>query len=1824
MKKFTRFYFLLILFIASTSFNLQAQYAVSGADDTDANGIYYETGTDNGKPLYSNGTYNLNYRGCTMKWIIENPLGFCPEYGTMTDGDVPPNEGWHQGGKYQGTPNDPIMVAKMNSIAYDTDVFIESISDDGSFNDTINILLYSVDNPFTGTNDEDFVASGKVVVSNLPAGLTAVVERKSDSTMIAVFTGSATDHTKNDNVNNLTFAFQNSAFIDGDASEIEYSTKTDLKIMFMEQYLVYGASNTPEVNDTFLLTGLFNDRPIYSNGEYNIHYRGCEWGAQWVLVQPGSCPEYSTAVKGDNIPSTGWYEGGQGSGSSDTIYIYHINSLAYNKDIVSESASDDGSIDDSLTITFVAPANSNTFTGVNDDDFVADGKVVITNLPDGLTVIVTRTSDTSLLVKFSGNATNHNYHNSINNLSIEFQNSAFSGSDASAVENYLKNDIEIQFLQKYEVIEATSTPEVNGTYISSGIFNGKPIYSKGVYRLGYKGCTAKWVIVDGDDDSNVSDNCPLYSTGVDGDTPPYYGWGEGGMGGSTSDTLYVIPHNTIVYSTNSIAETLSNDGTINDTLALTYYYPTGSNAFTGTNGDDFIANGKIIVSNLPAGLTAIATRTSDTSITVKFTGAATSHGFADNINNLTFEFQNSAFSNGDATVVGNYIKSDIDVIFQMKYEVFDATDFPGMNGTYVSSGSFNDKPVFAFGEYRLGYRGCTWGVKWVIVDDDNDVNLSPGYCPMSKTEVDGDLPPLTGWREEPVKVYPHNSLHYSKTTFDESLANDGSIDNSDTLVIRYFFPQGTAVFSGVNNDDFVADGKVAISNLPVGLTAVVTRISDTTLAVVLTGSASSDDVNNLSFAFADNAFDGSDASEVLFSTKDDLNIDFHNEYYIASTGGDFATVTEAVNDFDVKDGDVLILAAETFTEVGIDVEKSLTFRGQGAGKTIVQADLTPGTASDRIFYMYFNSDNVKTIAFENMSLQNGKSGGNGGCIYSRGCNLTIKNCEIANNQAYYRGGAIYSYYGNFIAENSTFSNNSITVTSTSSDYGGGAIRMLTYSESDSASISNCTFSDNNAGVTYGGALWSYHYLKIVNSTFANNTAYNGGGIYRNNITIDMVNVLVANNIATNSGNDIYGSLNADYCLIEDITGATINGANNVTGLDPELSALADNGGSTETCAISATSLAKDAGTNTNTPELDQRGVAIFNSTKDIGAYEYNSEPLIIVSDTILEFGNVAVNDSAELSYTLSAINLTNNLVVTAPAGFEISGYSGSAFVDASPITIVPVTGSISDTVIYVKCAPVTNGTLDDIITNVSTDAETVNITLNANGCYKPTGGNGSVTSVENIDRSYAPGDFVFDDQDGDDFAGIKIVTKETDGDLEYDGINVADGTVCADVSKLTFRSYENEYGLAYATFTFKVKDNTGLYSEADYTMTIDVNDIPVGANDAVSTNEDVNLTFAADDFTFTNTVGAFDGISIVSVETAGDMEYNGTDVTAMDCPDVTLLVFKPIVNENGNAYATFGFKVKDDLGEYSTDTYTMTINVTAVNDAPEGANDAVTTNEDENKTFAAGDFTYSDIEGDAFAGINIVSIETAGDMEYNGTDVTAGIDCPDVTLLVFNPEENENGDAYATFEFKVKDDLGEYSTDTYIMTINVTAVNDAPTVANEIPPGDAQAGVAYSYEVPENTFADIDAGDVLTYIASLGDDSSLPAWLSFNVTTRVFGGTPDAAGSLTLKVTAIDMALASVWDEFVLTIASGTGIDDVLGNNLSIYPNPTNGIIIISIENLDSEMNLVITDITGKTIINKILQNTNTEIDLSNYAKGIYFIQLYNNNEVTTRKIVIE
>ncbi len=181
------------------------------------------------------------------------------------------------------------------------------------------------------------------------------------------------------------------------------------------------------------------------------------------------------------------------------------------------------------------------------------------------------------------------------------------------------------------------------------------------------------------------------------------------------------------------------------------------------------------------------------------------------------------------------------------------------------------------------------------------------------------------------------------------------------------------------------------------------------------------------------------------------------------------------------------------------------------------------------------------------------------------------------------------------------------------------------------------------------------------------------------------------------------------------------------------------------------------------------------------------------------------------------------------------------------------------------------------------------------------------------------------------------------------------------------------------------------------------------------------------------------------------LKLSGTDVTANQeilLADIGNLVFTPAQDQNGAAYDSFDFKVHDGT-DYSAAAYTMTVDVTAVQDAPTASANTVTTNEDTGYTFTASEFGFSDVDaGDSLTKIQITALESNGTLKLSGADVTANqeILLADIGNLLFTPAQDANGVAYDSFDFKVHDGT-EYSASAYTLTVDVTPVQDAPTAA---------------------------------------------------------------------------------------------------------------------------------------------------------------------------------
>ncbi|MCK9413270.1 MAG: right-handed parallel beta-helix repeat-containing protein [Prolixibacteraceae bacterium] len=115
----------------------------------------------------------------------------------------------------------------------------------------------------------------------------------------------------------------------------------------------------------------------------------------------------------------------------------------------------------------------------------------------------------------------------------------------------------------------------------------------------------------------------------------------------------------------------------------------------------------------------------------------------------------------------------------------------------------------------------------------------------------------------------------------------------------------------------------------------------------------------------------------------------------------------------------------------------------------------------------------------------------------------------------------------------------------------------------------------------------------------------------------------------------------------------------------------------------------------------------------------NGATISVAPTSLATFGEVPTGTTSdEQSYTLTGINLTDNVTVTAPAGYEISTTSGSGF--GSSKTVTQTGGTVSQT-IYVRFTPTAVQVYNGNVTNASPGVATMNVALTGSGTGKATG-----------------------------------------------------------------------------------------------------------------------------------------------------------------------------------------------------------------------------------------------------------------------------------------------------------------------------------------------------------------------------------------------------------------------------------------------------------------------------------------------------------------------
>jgi len=92
-----------------------------------------------------------------------------------------------------------------------------------------------------------------------------------------------------------------------------------------------------------------------------------------------------------------------------------------------------------------------------------------------------------------------------------------------------------------------------------------------------------------------------------------------------------------------------------------------------------------------------------------------------------------------------------------------------------------------------------------------------------------------------------------------------------------------------------------------------------------------------------------------------------------------------------------------------------------------------------------------------------------------------------------------------------------------------------------------------------------------------------------------------------------------------------------------------------------------------------------------------------------------------------------------------------------------------------------------------------------------------------------------------------------------------------------------------------------------------------------------------------------------------------------------------------------------------------------------------------------------------------------------------------------------------------------------------------------------------------------------------------------------------------------------------IAIGSTASVNDILSNNITIYPNPTKNSLNVNLNSISGEFKYILVNTLGQSIQQGNLINTNNILNISNIDKGMYFLKIkdVNSNNLMVEKIII-
>jgi len=343
------------------------------------------------------------------------------------------------------------------------------------------------------------------------------------------------------------------------------------------------------------------------------------------------------------------------------------------------------------------------------------------------------------------------------------------------------------------------------------------------------------------------------------------------------------------------------------------------------------------------------------------------------------------------------------------------------------------------------------------------------------------------------------------------------------------------------------------------------------------------------------------------------------------------------------------------------------------------------------------------------------------------------------------------------------------------------------------------------------------------------------------------------------------------------------------------------------------------------------------------------------------------------------------------------------------------------------------------------------------------------------------------------------------------GALVDDGTLASNAAWLSFsestRTFSGNPQANSADIYVKVTatdDHSVTVSDIFFLDLTTTNDLPTGSvTIAVNNGRNTTNLQQGDVLTATSTLADGDVLGTISYQ------WYANGVVIADANTATLTLAQAQVGTAITVIASY----TDAGGTAESVASVHTSHVVNVNDIPTSSADSITTLEDTTYVLTMADFdTFADADGTTLAAVQISTLPSNGTLRYNNADVITVATVANVTkaqieagLLTFTPTSNVNGADH--IDFKVGDGTA-FSASDYVLTLNVTAVNDAPT---------ANAAFTQTVAYNEDPGASVGLGDII--VTDVDGD---------NVTAVLTLNTP-AAGALTISDAATYISATGIW-----------------------------------------------------------------------------------------------